>query len=922
MEAVTSQETALAKEKRPRRNGDETNHHWFLKALANYHQHLAQAYMSKPIGERGKPLVAALEGLEVGNLPLFNKIDVTRFIMPTAILQPPTCAFAPATFTTSMLPLLRCVGVAHTLRLLSALLSERRVVLVSQWPLRLTSCSHAALAMLTQGMLYWQHLYIPVLPPHMWQYLAAPYPYLIGILTSSLPKLDKTEGLGEVLILNLDQNEMETRNIDQRYIAQRLPDLFIPQQREFIQERILSLPEQLASDLQDVLKVDKRVVYGVDNMNLQVVGETAVKATKMAKKTLFKLAGKTNKLINKGVNMALSSRSGDKSFDESFDDEAISGNVDSTDPSMMSVDPAYIYSESCHIEISEQEARIAFTMFFLAMFGNMRWYLSTPPGQQVPQFDGNRFLQEKQRSGEGEGSAIWPLLQNFTQTQMFHEFAKARVDEVRSGKPVAPDTPLFMQCLAYHRQHNHDFSAATVRRNCQQIAQTSPQMVTGQLQANARRNAMDLTSNKAFDGDYNGTIAQLVEQCRECTLVLFDVMSVCWLRLQDCKGLNWKHAYNALQILRNLIYHGPLAAVTEATDGLDKIRALKYYENMRAGNAQQVRIAATNLYSLLVDRSKLFSIRRFCMERRRELANPKPKQIRDRRFGPTVPFRNLHAAASPTSQVGTRVSVPPSAPTPSPMDRGVPAPSQDLLGAFNGMTVATSNVPIPSSSPKPTQDLFGSHNTGPQSSVALLAPVASNPFDPLAAPALSQPSFQTNHQAIGPPVSIQANQVPPAQLASSQRPTAPNQPLTLTGASFVAQGHGNIGVTQPLMNQHVFPGPHDPSTIPGPPEQAMVQQRPQQHPQVMSQQQPVPTQFGPPAHVVPVYGQAPQFQQHPHPQQYAGFQPSVQQPPFSQNGSVPYMQQPHPNHQQQQPPPQQQMQQQQQQIRNQFDPFA
>ena len=132
---------------------------------------------------------------------------------------------------------------------------------------------------------------------------------------------------------------------------------------------------------------------------------------------------------------------------------------------------------------------------------------------------------------------------------------------------------------------------------------------------------MSLTSNKLFEGDYDQAIAQLVEQCRECTSILFDVMSVIWLRLRDCKGMQWKHGHQALQLLRNLLYHGPVATIAEATDGLSKIRALKFYENIRAQNAQLVRSAASMVYTLLVDRAKLFHIRRICANRRRILQN-------------------------------------------------------------------------------------------------------------------------------------------------------------------------------------------------------------------------------------------------------------------------------------------------------------
>jgi hypothetical protein len=289
---------------------------------------------------------------------------------------------------------------------------------------------------------------------------------------------------------------------------------------------------------------------------------------------------------------------------------------DSTSPQVM-VLPDFIYTQGAQNEFAEEEARIAFSSFFLSLFGNMRWYLSANPGQ-LPQLDRQRFLQQKRAMGEGEHTPIWPMLENFCNTQMLEEFAKDRVEEVRTRQPVTSDSPLFSQCSNHHRLHNVDFSAISIRRVARQVAQNCPSRIV--LQTQARRTTMLLTSNKTFDGDYNQAVAQLVEECRESSSVLFDVMSVIWVRLRDSKGLHWKHGFQALQILRNLLYHGPLAAIAEATDGLDKIRVMKFYnDNMRSQICTQIRQVAHQVYNLLVDRAKLFAIRRLCINKRRLL---------------------------------------------------------------------------------------------------------------------------------------------------------------------------------------------------------------------------------------------------------------------------------------------------------------
>ena len=551
-------------------------------------------------------MVLTVDGLEIGDspVPLLAQVDTSRYLIPTSLLSSTTAV--ESVTQSSTMPILRVLGVQNTLRLLSALLSETRVLMISCSPTRLAQCSRSALSILAQGLLHWQHLFIPVLPPHLFQYTAAPVPYLIGILTNLLPQLEASRELGELLVINLDTNTMETRGMTPTQAAQKIPDLFRNAMAEQgIPSAQMSASEMLAQDLVDLLKVDKRTLCG--ESALTNVSETAAKATKAVKTGFLKLKEKGKNLLQKGSS----------SVSDSGDDQGSSAGKEAQQNTLLA---DFIFTQGAQNEVAEEESRIAFASFFLSMFGNMRWYLSASPGQ-LPQLDVKRFLQQKRAMGEGENTPLWPLLQNFCHSQMLEEFAKARVEEVRTRQPVSADSPLFSQCANHHRLHNIDFSVVNVRRVARQVAQNNPSRQV--LQTSARRMAMLLTSNRTFEGDYNKAVAQLVEQCRECSSVLYDVMSVIWVRLRDCKGLHWKHAYQSLQILRNLLYHGPLAAVSEAIDGLDKIRMMKYYnDNMRSQICTQIRQAATQVYQLLVDRAKLFSIRRLCLNKRRLMRKP------------------------------------------------------------------------------------------------------------------------------------------------------------------------------------------------------------------------------------------------------------------------------------------------------------
>lgn len=614
MDAISFQQAAL-----DGKNPHPEPQKWFLHRLFDEHRKLCGAFASLPLHKK-VPMTLTVEFGEIGNknLAQLDKVDTTKFMIPTCLLA--STPVVEALTSSSILPLLRVLGVSSTLRLVSALLSENRVLLLSASPTRLAQCARSALSILAQGLLNWQHLYIPVLPPHLFQYLAAPVPYLIGMLTSLLPKMDQTpaDGLGEIVIINLDTCQMETRGMNAADVPTKVPDLFRNSTYEHgMPAATISAAEMLAQDLIEVLKVDKRALYG--ESALTNVSETAAKATRAVKSGITTLARKGKNFFNNRIGSSLTDSSNNSGTDEETMDSGGATEEGSGTP-QNTIAPDFIYIQGSQNESVEEEARIAFTSFFLALFGNMRWYLTAYPGK-LPELDRQRFLQQKRAMGEGEHTPIWPLLQNFCHTQMLEQFAKARVEEVRLRVPVTSDSPLFTQCANVHVLENRDFSVVNVKNVCRQVAQNTPSRHI--VQTSARRTAMLLTSNRSYDGDYTYAVSQLVEQCRESTSVLFDVMSVIWVRLRDSKGLHWKHGLQALQILRNLLHNGPLAAIAEATDGLDKIRAMKYYnDNMRSQICTQIRQAASQVYTLLVDRAKLYNIRRLCLNKRRRQPGP------------------------------------------------------------------------------------------------------------------------------------------------------------------------------------------------------------------------------------------------------------------------------------------------------------
>ncbi|KAK7084371.1 DENN (AEX-3) domain, partial [Halocaridina rubra] len=89
----------------------------------------------------------------------------------------------------------------------ASMLYERRIIMVSKRLSRLSACVQAANSVIYP--MQWQHIFIPVLPQHLIEYLLAPMPFLIGVNTSLLSKV-QMEDIGETVILDADNNSVKT----------------------------------------------------------------------------------------------------------------------------------------------------------------------------------------------------------------------------------------------------------------------------------------------------------------------------------------------------------------------------------------------------------------------------------------------------------------------------------------------------------------------------------------------------------------------------------------------------------------------------------------------------------------------------------------------------------------------------------------
>nr|XP_034492508.1 DENN domain-containing protein 2B isoform X7 [Marmota flaviventris] len=136
--------------------------------------------------------------------------------------------------------LFTCLSVRQLIRIFASLLLERRVIFVADKLSTLSSCSHAVVALLYPFS--WQHTFIPVLPASMIDIVCCPTPFLVGLLSSSLPKL-KELPVEEALMVNLGSDRF-IRQMDDE-------DTLLPRKLQAALEQALERKNELISQDSD-----------------------------------------------------------------------------------------------------------------------------------------------------------------------------------------------------------------------------------------------------------------------------------------------------------------------------------------------------------------------------------------------------------------------------------------------------------------------------------------------------------------------------------------------------------------------------------------------------------------------------------------------------------------------------------------------
>jgi hypothetical protein len=187
-------------------------HPWFslfsglLKALEPYAFPLAES----PRLTAASPVAVALRALTAAPLPppggALPAPRVAGGLGLPLLRVPADRGTGAANADVFFAPLLWRVPIPAVLNLFAALLAERRVVITATDVSALSAAVHAAAAMLYP--LTWQHIFLPVLPASLLDYLSAPMPFLVGLPATLAPAMRRLP-MEEIVLLDLDTGVIE-----------------------------------------------------------------------------------------------------------------------------------------------------------------------------------------------------------------------------------------------------------------------------------------------------------------------------------------------------------------------------------------------------------------------------------------------------------------------------------------------------------------------------------------------------------------------------------------------------------------------------------------------------------------------------------------------------------------------------------------
>jgi len=305
--------------------------------------------------------------------------------------------------------------------------------------------------------------------------------------------------------------------------------------------------------------------------------------------------------------------------------------------------------------ISEDDLQLhnALTVFYLYIFGNARDYTvqrpARPPSTEPTlHFDDTRFLESW--SSKPEPPHLTRFVKEMAQSQMLEQHGLEQIALMRScslDSPPSVEHGLFSKVAFHLFSRKVPFTMVNIRQAMQELNKENIPTAANLSQQNEEEGWLSdrsSSSTTGLDGGWlpknisvglpnfisNGSNNVLEAQmasalhplalaltsgsnikdvpsitnqlCQEAytTVGFLSILRVVWARLQDCKGLRWRHSQYALSLLKKLLVCGPVGIWSDAVEHLSLIRPLIKFMS-KVGDGSVVRSNAADVVTLLLD---------------------------------------------------------------------------------------------------------------------------------------------------------------------------------------------------------------------------------------------------------------------------------------------------------------------------------
>lgn len=535
----------------------------------------------------------------------------------------------------TILPLLEALGVEKFLLILSAVLCERRILLIADETSTLLTAVLALGAMLHPFQ--WQHMFIPLLPSKLLNYTAFKIPYIIGVRRFMYQQLLR-EQLDDVILVDIDKG-------DYRVVGGVCIRDFVGESGNALKQATESLDRvrQRASDMANMFLRNTGAtsatgaVSDSDNGHRDIV---AIIMSDLRAALVAKPGGSSVSAVATGLFRGLP------------------GGVKSTVEESKGV---------WNLE-TEKLLRDLLLQFFATLFADIEDFIS--PGQVQQDgtvkalFDRNGFMNRRGSASSGDARAMLEFLSDFSRSKMFSKFCDGKLAEKKereaaessssgwgrgSGLPSmssngSDEEDDFHAVCSDLRNKQMINSVVNVRLSvaartaftasalnidssnagCKGMVGMDFHSLTVQFTLGQKDDASDASESAA------GPAQQAIDRiCAEshCTDAFSKIMNTITLRLENCKaatcrGTGGQIGVRALNLLRALLISGPECVLSCSVDYIPVIRVIlsqcggggpapQGLEFMGLGPVVDIRVIALAVLSLLLDHKKLSHQRKY-----------------------------------------------------------------------------------------------------------------------------------------------------------------------------------------------------------------------------------------------------------------------------------------------------------------------